>query len=80
MDQDQAILDSLIDQIFQERAYELDFNLLHGSHVLKVPEGTSITSFIEWAGHLPEIEQPSLLGLPASAATVIATNDGMSSR
>ena len=70
------MLDSFVDSLFRPAAFEVDFELVSGDQRLTVPDGTSLDSFIEWSYALPESEHPSVLGLPASAATVIATSRG----
>lgn len=77
VEQDQAVLDSLISHLFSPRAYDSQFQLSPGASLTALPDGTSIQTFRDFASALPELEQPSILGLPPSAATVVAANEGM---
>lgn len=76
VDQDQAVLDSLIDHLFSSRAYDTGFELAPGVSETIMPEETHMAAFSSFAAGLPEIEHPSFLGLPVSAATVVAANEG----
>lgn len=79
VDQDQAVLDSLIGHLFSPKSYESQFELAPGVSATALPDGTSISTFEKFASSLPEVEQPSFLGLPSSAATVVAISEGKSS-
>lgn len=74
-DQDQSALDSFVSHLFSEQAYDLNFPLSLSASI-KAPDGTTIASFIEWTLNLPDVEDPTLLGLPTSASKVIAANEG----
>ena len=78
VEQDQAVLESFIDHLFQPKAYDVDFPLVTGEQSLQIPDSTNIAGFIDWTSTLPEQDSPSLLGLQPKAATVIATQQGKS--
>lgn len=79
VEQDQAVLESFIDHLFQPKAYDVDFPLVTSEQSLHIPDCTNIAGFIDWTSTLPEQDSPSLLGLQPKAATVIATQQGKSS-
>ena len=74
VDEDQRVLDSFIDHLFQPKSFDVGFQLVQGSGDTNTvaPEGTTIDAYSNWASLLPEIEQPMVLGLPSDAASVVA--------
>ena len=78
-DYDQRVVDAFVDGIFSVKAYEPDFALVRASESsLKVPEGSTVPQFLQWAQELPEREPPAWLGLPSSAESLIAIAEGTS--
>ncbi|WVQ73635.1 hypothetical protein IAR50_003215 [Cryptococcus sp. DSM 104548] len=78
-DYDQRVVDAFVDQVFNSRAYEPDFNLIQAvdeQEGLAVPEGTQMSQFVTWAQGLPEREPPVWLGLPSTAEGVVAAAEG----
>lgn len=63
--EDQQVLHSIIDSVFKEEAYNLDFSLVSedGGVPAKVPEGNSLDSYMKWVEQLPNREPLEWLGL-----------------
>jgi dynein heavy chain 1 len=79
--QDLLVLDSLIKQLFNPGSFELAFSLTGSEHAgepfeLRLEDERSWQSFHDFISQkLPEMEDPRVLGLPATAAQVIAVKE-----
>ena len=79
-DYDQKLLNTFVDELFNERIYENDFELvksIDGQPSLLIPQCTRLEQFIEWSENtLPEREPITWLSLPIKAEKVIAISLG----
>lgn len=72
-DKDMKQLEEIVNQVFTENAYNIDFELAPG---VKVPEGSGVTDFNQWIHNLPEREPPTWLGLSADADEAMLAIEG----
>jgi dynein heavy chain 1 len=73
---DMKILESLVNLYFNEKAYDFNYPLFktsseNQSNVLKIPDKTSNSGFIEWINALPNVESPEWSGLPNNAEKLV---------
>ena len=77
-DYDQQLLDSFVQQFFNEKIFESDhFLIANNEFRLKVPEGVRRDQFVAWIDGLrADAQSPAWLGLPANAETLLLTQQG----
>ena len=73
---DMKILESLVNLYFNEKAYDFNYPLFktsseNQSNVLKIPDKTNNSGFIEWINALPNVESPEWSGLPNNAEKLV---------
>ena len=86
---DQRLLDSFLQQLFTEKAFNYEYPLLfnedvarsvnHGDETksaLVVPEGRTKADFEAWIDNLPENASPVWLGLPEKAELLLLVHEG----
>lgn len=67
-DKDQEVLDELVDNLFSQKSFDVDFNLVPSSEDgPKMPEGNTRDAYREWIEALPEYTPPEWIGLDSSA-------------
>jgi dynein heavy chain 1 len=77
---DQQILDTLVDGIFNARAFESRYALVRSASsdetAVTVPEGYTFDAYLAWAHALPDLQPPSWIGLPDDIEKVIMEQKG----
>jgi len=78
---DQRLLDSFLEQLFTERAFDVDYPLsiatVPGSEgALVVPECAKKADFETWIEKLPDVASPLLSGLPEKAELLLLVKEG----
>ena len=73
---DMKILESLVNMYFNEKTYDFNYPLFktsseNQSNVLKIPDKTTNSGFIEWINSLPNVESPEWSGLPNNAEKLV---------
>ena len=73
---DMKILESLVNLYFNEKTYDFNYPLFktsseNQSNVLKIPDKSSNSGFIEWINSLPNVESPEWSGLPNNAEKLV---------
>ena len=73
---DMKILESLVNLYFNEKTYDFNYPLFKTSsenqaNVLKIPDKTTNSGFIEWINSLPNVESPEWSGLPNNAEKLV---------
>jgi dynein heavy chain 1 len=67
-DADQKVLNELVDYLFSQKSFDVDFNLVPSiSDGPKMPEGNTREAYREWIEALPEYTPPTWIGLDSSA-------------
>lgn len=67
-DVDQKVLDELVDYLFSQSSFDVDFKLVSSSEDgPKMPEVNTREAFLEWIEQLPEKTPPEWIGLDSSA-------------
>eukprot|EP01114_Cavostelium_apophysatum_P023031 TRINITY_DN854_c0_g1_i2.p1 TRINITY_DN854_c0_g1~~TRINITY_DN854_c0_g1_i2.p1 ORF type:complete len:4577 (-),score=1545.65 TRINITY_DN854_c0_g1_i2:38-13768(-) len=80
-DFDQRLLNSFLEQLFTEKAFDPDFPLVGGGRDqsearMTIPEGTKKEQFVRWVDQLPSNETPVWLGLPDNAEKLLLAKKG----
>ena len=80
-------LAELVGSCITPQAFEIDYELVRGTHSrmgdlaeesgsLIVPEGNEMKDFTEWVNQLPDREPPTYLGLPVNAERLLLMGHG----
>jgi hypothetical protein len=80
--QDLLVLDSIVKQLFSTRSFDHGFQLASSPHHQEGNQALQLEDERSWNGFqqfvvqkLPEVENPTILGLPSSASRVIAIKE-----
>ena len=67
-DADQKVLDDLVNYLFSQKSFDVDFKLVQSSaDGPKMPEGNTRDAYRDWIEELPEYTPPEWIGLDSSA-------------
>ena len=78
-DYDMKILESLVNLYFNEKTYDYNYPLFktsseNQSNVLKIPDKSNNSGYLEWINALPNVESPEWSGLPNNAEKLVKEN------